>query len=368
MFICKASQLRDLRSAKGMDNVKIYFSYEEFPGNLALYVIKFGLWALKKNGTLIIEAPNFKSSMKISTKSLSFQMLLQLAARASIELAEFIKVDLVARRFILRRVVGSNKFGWSAGVIFSGNRDEIPNLERCLKSLKSQPELQASGDIVVCGPKVAEELIPINSGVRFVPYETQNIEKRFLIGDKKNFLLRNLKNENAVICHSRIVLDENCLSGIPEDFDVITPRIYLKEVLKNGRLPYLDLGFVALNTVSFVGSTSQPAIFFNRDSWYQYLKSFYPYIDGGLFITRRSLALSIPLHSYIAWGEGEDVEWCLRLLHQGKLVELAMGDSVAAESITCKLPRYAKYGHLKVYRHLSSIFRSKIGSFLLNDR
>jgi hypothetical protein len=362
MTIETVSELKALRRMRDRESVIIRFDDRRFAGNLSLYVIKSGLWALRPGGTLKLEAPELLDSMVLRPGRLPFQLLVQLAARASEGWASFTEVDVADRRIVLQRTAPRMAEGWSAGVMFSGSVQEAPALALCLQGLRAQPELMASGDIVVCGPAEGESLVPTGDGIRYLVYETPSEAGRFLVGRKKNVLLNALQHERALICHSRVVLRPGSLAAFPAEFDLITPQVFVQGA--KAVLPYLDLGFMRLEAVSMVSKGDQPPIHYSRKRWYDYLRSYYPYIDGGLFCVRRALALSVPLHDRVAWGEGEDTEWCLRLLNQGHLIELADAPRAKADSVSCKIPRYAKFGHRRSYRILSHVWRTMRTSFL----
>ena len=354
MVIEDASQLMALRGMRDLETLNFLFDDRRFSGNLPLYLIKYGLWALRPGGNLILEAPNLLDSMVLKPGRLPFQLLVQLAARVSEGLASLVEVDVLARRLVLQRTAPKLDEAWSAGVVFSGNAQEVPTLERCLKGLRAQPELIATGDIVVCGPQAGESLVATGDGIRYLVYESPSEAGRFLVGRKKNLLLRALRHERALICHTRVVLRPGTLAALPPEFDLITPRVFVQG--EKSILPYLDLGFMGLESVGMTSSGNQPPICYPRESWHDYLRHFYPYIDGGLFCVRRKLALSVPLHDRVAWGEGEDAEWSLRLLNMGHLIELAANPHAAADSSTCKTTRYARYGHLIGYQVLSYVW------------
>jgi hypothetical protein len=176
---------------------------------------------------------------------------------------------------------------------------------------------------------------------------------RFLIGQKKMHVLHALRHERVLVCHTRILLETGCLEAIPDEFDLITPRVWIQGMRRN--LPYLDLGFFDNRSSGLYTTKSQPPVYYDRDAWLSMLGRWYPYIDGGLFCVRRSLALEIPMSGSIAWGEGEDAEWGLRLLANGKLLEIAL--EAGALSQTCKMQYYGRWGHLAAYRYISKVVR-----------
>lgn len=359
--VSKASELYALREARGYDAVNINFSESEFAGNLAIYAVKFAMWALKAGGTLTLTAPSTLDSMTLKRRRLPFQLLTQLVARSTQEIGDLTEVSLADRTIRVKRKATELEGIWSAGVIFSGNEAELPMLRRCLHSLLKQPELQSKDRIVVCGPESARSLVIDTYNVAYLACETPTAAGRFLIGIKKNALISHLDTQKILICHSRVVLGDKALSAMPPEFDLITPRISI-----NGRkkdLPYLDLGFLKLATAAMAGVGEQPPIFYPRDDWLRYVKKHYPYVDGGAFCVRGDLAKRLALHPSIAWGEGEDVEWCIRLLIDGNVVELANSPAACATSLSCKLPRYERFGHLISYRFVSRFIRA-LRSFL----
>lgn len=357
MKIKSINELKELRQSKQQKYVQIDFDDRIFTGNLPMYIVKYGIWALRPGGILELNCQKLVDSMVFTPYRLPFQLFVQIVGKVSDGLAVLNHVDLSTRRIILQKnLLKSSVPRWSAGVIFSGNEKEIPLLESCIKGLLNQDELKESKDIVICGPPHGKDLIPTCDGIRYLEYPTPVEDNRFLICKKKNFLLNHLLNEKVLICHSRITLRPKALASLPESFDLITPRVFVKGH-KNNSLPYLDLGFMSLDMTNMMSKGEQPPIDYNRDRWHYYLRSYYPYIDGGLFCIRKNLGQSVPLHDQIAWGEGEDTEWCLRLIHNGYLVELSDNELASADSLTCKTTKYANYGHLRIYRIARSFWR-----------
>jgi len=346
MTLSTLSDLSKLRHATDLNEVNLVFDDSKFRGNLALYPIKYGVWALRRGGHLKIHAPGLPTKTYLTEKRLSFHFLVQLIARVSEGWASICHYDLDKRKLVLKRTRPVLSPGWSAGVVFSGASSEAESLNECIKGLLEQPELLESRDIVVCGPSASRNMLATNKYVRYLPYDTPFESGRFLLGRKKNILLKALHHERALICHTRIVLRPKCLSLLPREFDIITPRVWTQG--SKSCLPYLDLQFVKTATEAMIASGVPVPCYYDRHHWHDYLSTLYPFIDGGLFCVRRQLAIQTPIHDTIAWGEAEDVEWCKRLLQSGNLVELA--EYSHADSSICKMPIYHKWGHMKTYR------------------
>jgi len=347
--ISQLSDLSDIRALSDLSQVTIIMNSKIFKNDQVLYAIKFAIFSLKKNGKLVIDTRSLANSMTLNSPGkLSFQMLSQMLAIAGVNWGSITVIDPEKQYIEYRRERETTENRWSAGVVFSGNRSEVPFLTKCLSGLLIQPELRASQDIIVFGPSAAESMLALPLGVKYIGYESELVCGRFLVGKKKNALVRHLSNEKIIICHSRIVLEEGALGAMPSDFDMVTPKVEVKT--DAGRLSYLDLGFLPNHFNTLVVDRYPVPIFYERATWLDYIKNFIPYIDGGVFVIRRELALKIPIHETIAWGEGEDVEWSKRLLNSGNTLELCLGS--VAISQTCKATTYFNYGHFQTYRLL----------------
>lgn len=346
MNVSTILDLLELRKKNGLTEVNINLQ-SLLKGNLPIYVIRYSLWSLRPGGRLNIIAPNTIDSPSLVPRTWSFQLVTQLIAKACQEIGEIVTCDVKSRRLICQRFSqAKNNIKWSAGIIYSGMLSEMQQMKRCVQTMLLQPELEDGGQVVVCGPPSTESHIAEFKNVEYLPIETQEVSGRFLIGRKKMELIKQMKNNKVLVCHTRIELGSSCLANLPSEFDIITPRVWVNGL--KARLPYLDLGFFANSSAGMYSEISQPSISFDRQKWMEYLKMFYPYIDGGLFCVRRDLALQVPLSSEIAWAEAEDSEWCLRIINSGKAVELWLGSH--AESATCKMPRYSRFGHLMIYK------------------
>lgn len=347
MKINHPDQLGHLRGLVGLATIQV--DADKFlAGNLPLYLFKYVVWAMADDGVAHVKAARTIDSMGIVPGAWSFQFLVQTACKAIEGIGVIIEVDIPHRTFTFKRSCApALPSPWSAVVVYSGRKDELPLLDKCLHGLMRQKELTHGGQIVVCGPAEASDVVRTYEGVEYLPYETPIAAGRFLVGKKKNFAVAHLRHERVLICHSRIVLDEGCLTRIPVEFDVITPRIQI-QTASGRQIPYLDLFFQKLYSTSLYSDRLPPFLGYTRTGWRRYLRAYHPYVDGGLFCVKKSLFISIPLSETVAWGEGEDVEWCRRLLIQGKIVELA--DKATAKSLVDKLNDYTKFGHIMPIR------------------
>jgi hypothetical protein len=283
----------------------------------------------------------------------SFQFVLQAAAKATAGFAELTDVDVGARRFAIQRHAPlTSQRPWSAAVMFSGRDSERPLLEQCLAGLLNQPELTTGGQIMVCGPAASAGAVQGFAGVEYLDGEAEIVAGRFLIGRKKNFAVSQARHEKVLVCHTRIVLEADCLKALPDDFDVITPAVNFIGA-KGIKIPYADLLFQRFRGTGAYTHAPAPHIGYQRRNWLEHLRNYHPFIDGGLFCTRKTLFQQTPLSEAIAWGEGEDVEWARRLLISGSLLELCL-DSRAL-SLVNKSNYYNRWGHLPAYGLLARI-------------
>lgn len=321
-------------------------------GNLPLYAVRFALWALKPGGVLTIRAAATLDTVSFVPGRWSFQFLTQLLGKGMAGLGEMVSCEVARREIICRRTAPIlPPAPWSAFVVYSGNPSEKPLLQQCLAALLQQAPISEGGQLVVCGPEAGRQGLELPPSVDYLAVETRHQAGRFLIGAKKNEALRHASHERVLICHTRIALQPGCLEALPREFDLITPRVWVQGRRK--RLPYLDLGFVGGHSVALFSRRPQPPIHYPRERWLSRAGELYPYVDGGLVCVRRSLALKIPMSDVVAWGEAEDVEWAMRLMQEGHVLELAPG--AHADSLTCKTARYARWGHLRAFRAVSNL-------------
>jgi len=349
--VSSVSDLHALRRTAGLDRVELQMD-DLLRGNLPLYAVRYAMWSLRVGGTMHLHAPTTVASVSVVTGRTAWQLLVMQVCKGTDGWGEVTQHDLAARTLTCMRSREPTPPGpWSAAVMFSGSESEFPLLKRCVSALQAQPQIGDGGQILVCGPAAGEPVAMSVPGVEYMSIETPSRAGRFMIGAKKNLAMQALRHERILVCHTRMALRPGCLSAMPDEFDVITPRVFVAG--KHHPLPYLDLGIFTADSTSLTSTRPATPCHYDRGTWLARVGRGYPYIDGGLFCLRKSLAANVPLSDSIGWGEAEDGEWALRLLHGGHLIELAV--DAAADSLTCKIPRYARWGHLGAYQSLSNL-------------
>lgn len=354
MIVSNPSHWESLRKASGEARIEI--DADPFlKGNQPLYLMRSTIFALQQGGEAIVRAPRSLDAMGVVPGAPSFQFLVQIAAKAIDGLGVLIHVDVPSRTFRFQRTAPTpSPEPWSAVVIFSGREEELPFLRRCTESLLLQPELAEGGQVAICGPAAAQGLVAGWPGVEYLVVETPSQAGRFLVGRKKNAAAGHLCHEKILVCHARIVLEPGCLSRMPKEFDVITPRVSILNPAKR-RIPYLDLLFIHLAGTFLHTQKPLVDLGYPRRTWRDNLAQYLPYVDGGLFCARRSLLAEVPLSEVVAWGEGEDVEWCQRVLMAGRMVELC--PDAEALSLSNKTLLYHRFSHVPGFRLVSRLVR-----------
>lgn len=323
--------LTDLRTAEGLDAIEI-FSDRLAEDGLLPHALRYALFALRVGGTLTIQV-RAAPRVELRPFDFSFNQTSMIAARYLSRDASCESVNAAEGTICYRRTMPACEPGWSAGVIFSGNESECRQLNRCLDALEKQPELASpTGEIVVCGPAGAEAMIQ-REGIRYVAFEMPS--DRFLIGAKKNALMRAMRFSKMLILHARIELEPGALGKMPAEFDLITPQVFVE--YRGKRFPYLDLHIVREFDTAKLWRRPMLSPSYDRRHYLKHLSDGWGAIDGGCFAIRKPVFESLPMHDSIAWGESEDIEWSMNFHLKGYLVDLC--SDAHALSGTSKMKR-----------------------------
>jgi len=342
VIVRSRADLLPLRAATGLSEVVIETPKLKHRRLLPL-ALRYALWAVRPGGRIVLlddgrttqEAPPFEAPFNL-VREWTFKFL-----GRDTQLVGFDEKGVID----LERRTPLPPKGWSAGVIFSGGQGELETLETCLQGLSRQPELDpaSGGEIVVCGPPRAEPaLLSRFPAVRYLEFLDEP-GPRFLICRKKNALIRALHGPRVALFHARVQLDPLALSAAPEEFDILSPDTVN---IENGEpKPYLSLVSAAETNIGAVPRRlglnlrnvpgADPLVLHERGG---------VHVDGGAFFTTKALHAECPLDDNLAWGEGEDVEWCARAFAHGYISDLARG--CRATSVTSKIRARPPLGSL----------------------
>tara|TARA_Y100000816_G_C26089714_1_gene575670 strand:- start:416 stop:1495 length:1080 start_codon:yes stop_codon:yes gene_type:complete len=327
MEIKNINDLYQLRYKEGLNNITV-ISKNFLRNGLFPIALKFSFWALSEDGMLSVKCSSRKTN-QLLPNAYDFKLLIHEVYKIlKYATCEF-SINDKKNEIIISKSKNFNDSNWSFGIIFSGNKNELnqvfDSIEK-INNLKLRTGLKY--EVLICGPLESKKYFK-DTNIKYVNYE--NDHERFLINKKKMILFNAMKYNNCCILHSRIKLSPDSILNLPENFDVITPRIYYNnesELSKDN-----DLIFYKWNrTLEYIVSASTFKDY-DRDKYLSYYKDSIPYIDGGCIITKKSILQNVPLNENIAWGEAEDVEWSKRLFLNGYLVEVSK-DSIAFTETT----------------------------------
>ncbi|EOG9062968.1 hypothetical protein ACLK5F_003759 [Vibrio fluvialis] len=187
---------------------------------------------------------------------------------------------------------------WTIGILSNGMKNEnVINLAKKCLSLSTSIEME----IIVAGPKIDElEHIP---NVRFIFSSTDNLPR---ISDKKFEIVKNSTKSNIMLVHDRYQVTDAFFLSFDEygyDFDFITTRqkypsgsefpayIRFEENKKTWQSPIKVENFDMVTSSSF--------------------------LNGGLIILKRHLAIYCNFNPLLLHNEAEDVELSMTLCSIG---------------------------------------------------
>lgn len=336
MEIRTLKDLNRLKNLKDLDMVIIHTKRLKYKG-LLHYALKYSYWSLKEEGELII-IDNGPFDIGIKPYKINIYQINQIVFQFLKDCVELVERDF-STGFIKLKVIDKaarHNTKWSCGIIYSGNSSEQKQLLMCLDGILNQKQFHENeSEVLICGPNNADysflNNLPKNVRVIFSDKYLKN--NRFLISSKKNFLISNFKNENCLLLHTRIVLDNNTLGNVPECFDYLSPFVYTVNRFETKR--YLDF----LNNGSYDATRVLKELYIPRNydpkKYLNYVKYGMPYVDGGIMLFKKHILQKCPLNENLGWFENEDVDLSSRLHLNGFLIDYAY--QVKAHSLTNKV-------------------------------
>jgi hypothetical protein len=200
---------------------------------------------------------------------------------------------------------------FSFGIITGGSKnhreskddDEVANrIRKIIESIKIQdiPDVE----IVVVGGK---NLFHGLSSVKHIEFDESLVTN--WITKKKNIITCETHHENIVYMHDYFSLDEDWYKGMisfDKSFHILMNRI----VDINGDR-FHDWSVYPSSHPWFTKHDDQTFLPYDVNHM-----SKYQYISGGYWIAKRHVMQEFPLNESLTWGQGEDVEWSLRVLQK----------------------------------------------------
>lgn len=318
LAIGSIADLETAKYASDLSEVVVHTDGFKYRGLLP-HALKYGFWALRPGGTLTILDGGPEHSF-LATGSVSFHTVRQLTFALLGPGSSIKSIDYEACTIQLERTAPRLGETWGAGVIFSGQASETPELITCLDALSKQSVLAGRKAVYVCMPQEGDKgFLEDFPDTNIVAFEYAG-GKPFPIARKKNTLVEEMAGDKIAILHARIKLDPDALTKAPPEFDFAAPNVQLD--VEGRRVPYL-----AYSTIDPIVPYSVPRSMprntrnLGSKSYLTALARRRPFIDGGAILASRQAYLDCPQNPYLGWGDAEDIEWCRRAELNGYLVD-----------------------------------------------
>lgn len=326
--------IRRLQTVSGIETITIDARRIKFDGLLPV-ALRRGFAAIVPGGHITI-IDDGRGQSEPPVLDLTFNQVRQIVLKFLGGGCELTDLD-ESGRITMRRTQDPLLAGWSAGVMYSGQRSEESTMRQCLDALIAQRELTIDGgEIVVCGPSWGHrDFLSSYPGVAYLAFdEAEDGHGRFLLAKKKNALADHLTHDRMILLHSRIVLAPDTLSQVPHEFDILSPNIM--RTRRNGRQEsYMSLAQIDR---PWPGYMLKRRTLMLRDmpqcDPLRLLAEGPCYVDGGAVFVTRPVLDACRMDDRLGWAEGEDVDWCMRAFLAGFVSDLAINAS--ARSLTSK--------------------------------
>jgi hypothetical protein len=295
-------------------SIKISYGFFECTRHLRFY-LKCINYALAEGGELEIQFKTTKSLYRPGQMIRPFAFFMNEYSLSISESVKLLSVTTEKGMKVMRfkkeikpyRHDGNNK--WSFGIVSNGNAESLKNIEKIIEQIKSFQikELQ----IMICGP-FSKIKNAFGQDIEIIPDDDLDSGLRVPISSKKNKLILNAKYENLVIQHDRILYSQNWYEQIVQYgncFDFLCPSIYDYDKKKFRILDWVKL-------VGDISNFSKTALILDaKTKW-----SSDNYIDGGLFVGKRSCFKAILFDERLHWGEMEDVFFAKQIYIKGFMI------------------------------------------------
>jgi hypothetical protein len=283
-------------------------------------LIKEWFYACKINGRIIID---IKSNKLLNFNELIKECNLLLGDKIEI-IDTFYKTETKEGILVLKKIKPALKRGdsinkWSFGILTNGKRDEWVD-----KEIKSILDLKIPNlEIIICGNYNNKNNYPIKR-IDFNP-EIAWITK------KKNMIAEKAKYENIVITHDRYVFDKNWFEGMKRYGNYFE---ILSCVIRDPNGDRTD------EWITF-GTDLNAKILQGNQGWLEYRDwDFNSYIDGGLYIIKKSVWERCQWDNSLMWAQREDILLSRDYLNAGFVSRFNPDSSCKTHTIKRKWPIY----------------------------
>jgi hypothetical protein len=196
------------------------------------------------------------------------------------------------------------------GIVTSGTEDN--NLNKIVDSIEKQniPNYEI---LIIGNSKI------VRDNTKIINFDDDKHSK-ILISRKKNIITNLAKLENIVYMHDYIILSDDWYTGylkFGNDFDLCMNKIINYDATR-----YRDWCICMWNdptisniigqnnpTISnIVGSDMKCLLPYDENRFIKHM-----YFSGAYWVSKRKVMMEFPLNDELDWGEGEDVEWSIRV-------------------------------------------------------
>jgi len=215
--------------------------------------------------------------------------------KCTLEKYEWVQGNLHLIRIRVVRNIQDEK-SWSICYISDGV--DITQINQTAELVSAIPNIE----VLVSGPE--ERLLGLHQNITVI--DDRHMVRNAMISAKKNMLIEIAKYQNILLLHDRYLLSKTFFANFENfgyDFSIAVPKqLYFGSILEYPGLLVEENGKVRSVVEHVSGSNF--------------------FVNGGCIVIKRDLARSIPLNSFLAWQEMEDIDWSARLIQNGEVPRL----------------------------------------------
>jgi len=202
----------------------------------------------------------------------------------------------------------NNTMEFTFGIVTSGIEDD--NINKIIDSIEKQN--MPNYEIIIVGNSKI-----LRNNTKVIEFDDDKFSK--LITRKKNIITNLAKFENVVYMHDYIILSDDWYAGylkFGNDFDLCMNKIinpdgtrYRDWCICMWNDPTISHIIGQTNSIAnLVGSDMKCLLPYDENRFIKYM-----YFSGAYWVSKRKIMEEFPLNDKLHWGEGEDVEWSMKV-------------------------------------------------------